>query len=67
MDSVTGSSCHIYNRHDANYLFDLFLDSSHFLRAYIRVPSQADAFRGVMLMKDDYAKTRAIGIFDLTT
>lgn len=30
-------------------------------------PPRADAFRRVMLMKDDYAKTRAISIFDLTT
>jgi len=30
-------------------------------------PPRADAFRRVMLMKDDYAKTRAISVFDLTT
>ncbi|EFN73141.1 hypothetical protein EAG_15239 [Camponotus floridanus] len=36
------------------------------LRLYLH-PARTNEFRRVMLMKDDYAKTRAIGIFDLTT
>lgn len=40
---VIGSSCH-NNRRDANYLFDLLLDRSHFLRAHIRIHRERTRF-----------------------
>jgi len=65
-DPVTGSSCHNDRPDRLTTLRLIPRLISLSLRLYPH-PPRVDAFRRVMVMKDDYAKTRAISVFDLTT